>query len=125
MIDPKELQIGNWLLATGSLTAGYWHRVSGIEQNMIFLGQVALSPGNLSGILLTREILGKCGFEQYEVVNSDGDEDTCWRHSIYYRFRRVGKYFEYNYEELSHIQYLHQLQNLFYCLTGQELEVKL
>lgn len=26
--------------------------------------------------------------------------------------------------EIKHIRYVHQLQNIFYCLTGQELELK-
>ena len=72
---------------------------------------------NLFGIPLTEEILLKCGFEKdgpffdlsMFTLRNFKDE---W---IVYHFKR----------ELIRINYLHHLQNIYWCLCGQELEVNL
>lgn len=87
----------------------------------------------LHPIPLTEEILLKCGFEKegsynYRYNNLKIHEinlKSCWvdasnsEHVWYFVFHQAGKMF--------HIKckYLHQLQNLYFALTGKELEVKL
>jgi hypothetical protein len=76
----------------------------------------APSLDKIEPIPLTEELLLKCGFEKrvwgnvtYYNPNLDLDRD--------FRVRGI----DWNVQ----IKYLHQLQNLFFALTGEELEVKL
>lgn len=81
---------------------------------------------NLFGILLTEEWLLKSGFEMRGYI-------TFLRHT-YQRFvlGRNSMYtlddnayiYEINDHQLCEIKYLHQLQNLYFALTGEELTIK-
>ena len=72
-------------------------------------------------IPLTEEILLKCGFEFFDnerIFNNFVIED--FHNGNYYFTAGEGiKLHE------KHIEYLHQLQNLYFSLTGEELNVKL
>ena len=77
-------------------------------------------------IPLTEEILLKCGFEKgYIMYFIRICETRCYLRPSY----RGGYYYGIcPYIELRDcktIQYLHQLQNLYFALTGKELEIKL
>lgn len=92
---------------------------------------------DMEGIFLTEEILLKCGFERHiKEMNIDGiemklqvnghDRDGTW-------FSSCGKFngglvvmtlCRGNYV-CDNIEYLHQLQNLYFALAGKELEVAL
>jgi hypothetical protein len=76
-------------------------------------------------IPLTEELLLKLGFE------NNGKEDASWIHPKEPLFE-VTFFVEYEWQHIwdtsytgAQIQYLHQLQNLFYALNGEELEIKL
>jgi len=82
----------------------------------------------LFGIPLTPEILEKCGFENdgtYFFIQPNLE-------NIHYRLIEFPKgtwvmskgFINYNHE-LRCIKYLHQLQNLIYALTGEELNIQL
>lgn len=122
MVKANELRIGNWLADTGSLTKGYYHTISAIESDIIFFGSVALSPGNCGGIPVTAEILEKCGFlfNHYlytwdrKGISLEQDEFTPIIHRNFQR-----------HEIAKPPKYLHQLQNLYFALTGEELTVNL
>ena len=89
-------------------------------------------------IELTEELLVKIGFEDrkgyfnYSRVFGD-DGDYCDSIYIYYCPRLKHFKFTHNIVEnldmqtmdLYNIKYLHQLQNAYYCLTNQELEIEL
>ena len=119
MIQANELRIGNWIL---------WNMPGGSIQP-ILVASIPLDDDNYSPIPLTTEILEKAGFEK--------DEDyTTHEGKMYVSFNlpdgttidKLGDNdFEYhvwdNYEK--HIKYLHQLQNLYFALTGEELEINL
>lgn len=80
-----------------------------------FIGYDYIKP-----IELTEEILLKCGFVK--------DIETSYRWYL-------DEYFTYDLDDGGFkfegiwieplIKYLHQLQNLYFCLTGKELEIKL
>lgn len=71
-------------------------------------------------IPLTEEILLKHGFEKSSDIFYD---EHNW---IMIRFIGNGLFFYQKGEyDICKLQYLHQLQNLFFILTGQELEIKL
>lgn len=112
----SELRIGNW--------------VKGIESDCLFdVGEFKIDsfdiykidryPKNISPIPLTEEWLlkfglKKCGWywenENIEIVE---DDEGCWQLSINFNEFVEGEPFK----------HVHQLQNLYFALTGKELEV--
>lgn len=76
-------------------------------------------------IPLTEEILLKCGFDKY----SDHSNEITYLSKDSGYFIQVydnSVYFGLNYEDYrKEVKYLHQLQNLYFALTGQELEINL
>ena len=75
----------------------------------------------LSYIPLTEDILLKCGFEKEE-------ESNCYVNQIalYFTFDKITcnvSYYEY--DNLINVDYLHQLQNLYFALTNEELTINL
>lgn len=76
---------------------------------------------NTNGIPLTEEWLLKFGFKRYEGLQDDLYElDGFWQiqkdfNSNIYTMSDI---------ELYNIKYVHQLQNLYFALTGQELTIK-
>lgn len=142
MIKANELRIGNWVEVYAVVISGSWYDADGnrhgqdkiteptINRKQIGVGDLNVILSSQAGLAtyrpipLTPEILEKCGFD--------------W--SIYYQaFHK--EYFEFDITECypkgyalttfkrgliiaPNIQYLHQLQNLYYSLTGEELEIK-
>ena len=75
------------------------------------------------GIPLTEEILLKCGFKYYKENNSYQLDFGFY--CIWGRLEKEFTLYSNGDETETEIKYLHQLQNLYWCLTGQELEVNL
>ena len=86
------------------------------------------------GIPLTEEILLKCGFKKTEEYYAADEEnvdvytigcfDIAFIDNEYKLWIAINEDSYYNFA-WTKIKYLHQLQNLYWCLTGQELEVNL
>ena len=82
----------------------------------------------LHGIPLTPEILEKCGF--LKCINAD---DAVLFKKQYFEIEYMefaseqnnGFYYDNNTPYELHIKSLHQLQNLYFALTGEELEINL
>lgn len=124
MINPAELRIGNYI--TSKEWKGY-HTISGIEITetgfeLLINGFIhKYEPGkyfDIEPILLTEEILLKCsGHNKYSNVYFIGklnfDVNTIGK----IRFHYSGK--------IVYLDFLHQLQNLTFCLTGKELNITL
>ena len=117
MIDLQELRIGNYYYANDN------------EWCMFISGFDETSAISLFGIPITKELLIElCGAnntaDDYQNVSID---ETMW---ISFHAGKLfivtaawaGK-FIYHHHELPH-KYLHQLQNLYYGLTGEELAIK-
>lgn len=130
MIKPEELRIGNWV------------RVGDIESTVDCLSISSIGlQGNLftnyfksvDPILLTPEILNKCGLEKVT-----GNEYNMFKIPPHYL---IGIYeetvsFVISIDEVKHLVWhglkppywkfksLHQLQNLYFALTGEELIYK-
>lgn len=147
MIHARELRIGNWVYMIDDSTEAKEYlkeslhfdrlaQVTAFSQHdngvvshwkaKSIVGGAIHSGGyerNLYPILLTEEILLKCGFvltngefvnNGIQVVYDDGDAPGIVGD---YRLRFNGT--------LRIIDNLHQLQNLYWCLTGEELNVQL
>lgn len=134
MINPKELRTGNWIRVEGEDSANIEINQIGFNTNGFkgyWVGSkgqsILLDPNDndlVSGIPLTHEIMEKAGFS-YHHTNPTVSE---W--FIHDNPNMLGAIvFEddkYVYEGYEHeIKSVHQLQNLFHALTGEELEIKL
>lgn len=107
----EELRIGNYILLDGGK-----HKIR--RDTLI---NILRGVSNLKPIPLTEEILLKCGFKHkgngfYEILG------------CFIELCNVGDEFYYcgfKGKSIGNIKHLHQLQNLYYCLTGEELNIKL
>lgn len=124
-MTPEELRIGNWV-NVGHFDAN--SKVKAVFEGKIICGIVTWDTESelVNPIPLTPEILEKCGFNL-----------EAQRQSIYIKKRlklwmgHTGCIAYLKHEDndtsfwIGDCKYLHQLQNLFFCLVGEELKVKL
>jgi len=119
MINANELRIGNWVL---------------IESHITTVNHIMGDEDYFLPIPLTPEILEKCGFVKNKVQNDcielggiDFHLELMWGKENYYypMLTQTPQGCEERTVFLNRINSLHQLQNLYFALTGQELEVKL
>lgn len=135
----NELRIGNWIKYEDKLV-----QVVQLSSLMILCQRdenqflVNCAPKEFQPIELTEEVLVKIGFEDrkgyFNYSRVFGDENN-YCDSIHIYYCAPLKHFRFTHDkvkaddlqkmDLYNIQYLHQLQNAYYCLTGQELEVEL
>ena len=130
-----DLRIGNWVKVNDPIFGVNTYKVATIRDNGIITlsDNISCLVGNIEPIELTEEVLVKIGF---------GKRNDCYTLSnkyiffVYYKdsfkqellasVKRKGKCY-YNTNELKNydIKYLHQLQNAYFLLTNEELEIKL
>lgn len=136
MIKANELRLDNWY------SNGEKHYTLETSSFMDFLNEAQVNNGdviNIFPIPLTPEILEKCGFEKeitnepyveywwlrlgyndweqdffLQLTDPDAEMDMC---NIFSRDNP-----ESNCQILNMPRYLHQLQNLYFALTGKELQ---
>lgn len=100
MIKSNELRIGNW--------------VYGAPDSYEQCHNIMYDWESATPIQLTPEILEKCGFKNDFKVGRHADDFVNDVYSVMYKHAIVTK-----------VKHLHQLQNLYYALTGEELTVEL
>ncbi len=116
MIQANELRIGNWIM-----------RANGFPQRIQAYDYEHTDFNAISSIPLTAEILEAAGFTTV-TENADGSYNFWGKEidaSIDIEDGELFRYRVHEKERTKCIQYLHQLQNLYFALTGQELEVNL
>ena len=138
-MEPTEVRIGNLILFDHHETREPANivqigRVTGITaQGIEFRGGIVRKLDRCAGIPLTEEWLKKHGFYESEVhENGKG-----WRHPDtttfelfrpndlgYYKAVRMDRSSMICHVISGHISHVHQLQNLYYALTGTELTFK-
>jgi hypothetical protein len=115
----NELRIGNWYQnhkgEYQQITPRFFSSLAG---GLSWEDQKAAGYSELSGyfhpIPLSPEILEKCGFkDEYGNGRYYFDGFEYYNGKLWFRTAEIK------------IQYLHQLQNLYFALTGEELEVNL
>lgn len=135
----SELRLGNWVntpygngavmsLRDQSYYPGYLRRIV-VKTKGRFSEDtdvLAWDPDEVNPIPITEEVLVKCGFEHNEATL---DYDL-YRGSNYLAvFRRMDEWkISCQCENVNiqmKIEYLHELQNIHFIATGEELEVKL
>lgn len=108
MIAAGELRSGNYLMKNS-----YYARITAQDIYLIESGIIKF----LKPVPINAEILQKCGFEFSNGLFKNGDyclEYAAW-HGQYVKNGYVGKV----------LQYLHELQNLYFELTGEELKISI
>lgn len=118
MVNANELRLGNWISYNGK----YYE----VDEIWFDLDEGAYYTQDfninfISPIPLTEELLLKCGFERnktYKRYFYNGISISKYEGEKYFvfdgwRFRAID------------IKYLHQLQNLYFILTGEELTINL
>ncbi|VXC99401.1 hypothetical protein [Sphingobacterium multivorum] len=122
MIQSNELRIGNYVASDHFKDRDVIVKVRLIGQEQAIvehpngLTEPMLYQGEMRAIKLTEEILLKCGFDIESVPYH------CINGNVVLYYSQGDFLYKYTGTE---IKYLHQLQNLFYALTGKELEVNL
>lgn len=131
MIDIKELRIGNWVYENH---LGKKDTVASIYSNGYVQLNVMRSSSNLdyiSPISLTPEILEKCGFVKLSYNRGNAKTTYIYGGAFEICFASNNHITTYicatnsEYDIKVNCKYLHQLQNIFYDLTGKELEINL
>jgi hypothetical protein len=129
MIDPKDLRIGNWVYPNDENATPYPVLEILTDKFLCYRANnrypsdrgdyVKLSDSE--PIPLTPEILEKCGFVE---------ESKCWWEKDGFQIllgytEEFGDFFHYTSDHVvlsTAYKYLHQLQNLYFALTGEELK---
>jgi hypothetical protein len=124
MINPSELRLKNYIITQ----QGDVMQVAGIDRLGVELTDnwetfYPTTFDNANSILLTEDWLGKFGFHQC------GYEALFWVKNHNDQFVEISSYgghigVRYNDQVDVNLQYVHQLQNLYHTLTGQELTLE-
>lgn len=139
MINPNEIRLGNWVLddegscskIIGFKPYDYSVRCDEDEGCCILFDRLhkgewtkgwVTENANLHPIPLTEEILLKCGFEKVRYEKYAHNELNKLRAYPHVMKDGFGIYIMGSYT-LPNIKHLHELQNLFFALTGKELEI--
>lgn len=123
-VKASELRIGNFIEAQGkiilveSIHEKGLNVYSTVEYGHTSVIEPDISLSEANPIPLTPEILEKCGFGQSESIHFHGQ----LRGENHKGVAVVVRYIK---DFMIFPQYLHQLQNLYFALTGTELEIKL
>lgn len=109
MIKANELRLGNWVLDVYDNKV----KVTIIDDTVDWAKPIPLTP----------EILEKSGFvKQMEWTYCI--EIQVGQKLVYYLGEKGWSIGNKNYSDFENLKYLHQLQNLYHALTGEELEIK-
>lgn len=129
MIKIEELRVGNWVLWNGEYVNVY-----GLEKALERFERTKINDlyiEDFEPIPLTEEILLKCGFEDEDGgfgrwLRLDYDIHNKNRHMLYkIGIERIEMCSKGMTTADAPLKHLHQLQNLYFALTGQELPVTL
>lgn len=128
----NELRIGNWVLINGSAT-----KVNSIDESgwiNSYLNESSrerhIELTEVEPIPLTPEILEKCGFEYDKIDHVLEDEIELYKRAEFTLLLENNQFVYCEWGEYVDrigipLTSLHQLQNLYFCLTGEELIVNL
>lgn len=109
-MNANELRIGNLVIYGGSV----------VKMNLHEFTHFLRFPETYTPIILTEEILLKCGFEFSHIT---GDERGFSNKKINLLINAYdNNIIKFN---VFIIKHLHQLQNLYFALAGTELEIEL
>ena len=127
-MEAKELRIGNIVFYNGengnNEPVRYYCTINGADLRIMQDDENYLRSHE--PIDLTPELLEKCGFEKLEFGNGFMFVISLGGGRVFllkYNPLRTDFFYEHYYG--TKVQYLHQLQNLYFVLTGEELTITL
>jgi hypothetical protein len=123
-MNAKELRIGNWIKFNDTPIANGCYKVLAIQESLIVAKNGgAAYPNEIKPIPLTEEWLIKFGFEL-----CDNTKYNIWsnEHFVITDILMQGDSFLWfiKEDESLNLNYVHQLQNLYFALTCEELTIK-
>lgn len=128
-MKPQELRLGNLIKDVGQ--NGEIYPVTELSETRICAGPMEIYPAGFQHehfVPLTEDWLRRAGFKQQE--DADDIEDTHWYelHGKNVSFVQGDKngyvdVFILDFEDIR-VRYVHQLQNLYFALTSEELTLK-
>lgn len=134
MIDPKELRIGNYIKEWGD-GIGRVLAIHGDGDVVCSCNNLALPAANFWAIPLIPDVLLKCGFkwsgESHLETGVEGDKNLAFlcKDGL---IEKMLFYLDDDHDdgsfsivEFKPPKFLHQLQNLYFALTGKELDITL
>ena len=132
MVDPKELRIGNWIQTNSGILKvvnGINYEWEPMEHIVYDDTHIGYSNDELSPIPITPEWLERLGFERkYKNENTIHWVKFSAKHLSFVITECSSlfgmEYKAYGADHCPQIFHIHQLQNLYHALTGQELTVK-
>lgn len=118
-MEASELRIGNWILSLKVTSKFEPHQIG----KAAYIDDIKYDKKEkyYKPISLTEEWLNKFGFEKRGISFDNGVieiEITVLDNSFYFKFEGMKGM------EIKVLKYVHQLQNLFHSLTGEELTIK-
>ena len=117
-LESRQLRIGNLLLGRGAVS-----QVLEVYENHIKTEKENKIPMRIvQGVPLTEEWLLRFGFEKMDRNSKQGVLSTYQKKGNKFHVTNSG-HVVYGFKHL-HINYVHQLQNLIFALTGEELTLK-
>ena len=136
MIKPEEVRINNqiaWGVKTGAIQGIHTKEVNGKRQAHFYVNGIVgdyycVLPEEIYPIPLSEEWMLKFGFEKEEV---DAPAIATWNEwwldgfEISSRGTEGGSENQFYYGVVTReVKYVHQLQNIYFALTGEELTLK-
>jgi len=129
----NELRIGNYIESYGNN-----HKITEIFFGLVEFEEYLISTeegitfeiDELKPIPLTEDLLLRFGFEKRLYKWNDGSEsDDLFIQNSYFigihdGYNTISRLYRNEYQFLMNIESIHQLQNLYFALTGRELEIK-
>jgi hypothetical protein len=112
-LKPQDLRLGNWVLLRGKPSQINVQGLCEIDEGYLIPEPISIQP----------DILEKAGFEKvnsrvFRVLNKNLD--------YIFRMAHNGNgWYPMDMHTNLPMQHLHQLQNLYYCLCGEELDINL
>ena len=120
MIAPSELRIGNYVLI-GSLV---WTPIDGILSSQVFAcNGVGINYIDIDPIPITPEWLERLGSDKIKLFGNDPSDTVTITIEGCVNLSFTGEVLH-NIVAGIKVKYVHQLQNLYHALTGNELKIK-
>jgi hypothetical protein len=111
-MQSKDLRIGNYVYDSAKKI----HQITSINDLKIGLVGCSIEFRFAEPIRLTETIIIDLGFEKHEFAHKENQ----YRYKDRLIVLREGKFVDYGSSVI--VEYVHELQNLYFALTGEELE---
>ncbi len=123
MIQPSDLRAGNFILTSNGIKEVCGFQKGKHVSAIYFTDGTSLGSHMCSGVQISTEILEKCGFEKQSehIFISPNLSFRLWGFSWTMQHYIIGVS---NWVDITHVsvKYLHQIQNIMYSLTAEELK---